>query len=328
MKRPLFSEISQVALVVSDLDRATRVLTQELGVGPLLNLRFGSVEGDPTFAENAVALPIDNYYLRGEYIGRYGIFMAAATFENEVQLEMISPAQNRSLFRDYLDSHGPGVQHICIKHGRDYDGYLKLLGEMAVAGNPLTSICRVDKEEICAFVDHDQRLGLSLEVQFRPETYQLPDMAPPMLQPNRKACPKPLAGALTGMTIAAWRMEPVLELLEKQYGIGPWEIGGPGLHGFRDGIYTEIRTATCKALNLTLEIFEPVHPEDGDDEAVRFLRKNGGNGVFSVHFTAPEGVDVLKSKRRVLFGNDHAVLLDFTEELGAYLKFIDSSYGR
>ena len=326
MKEPLFSEISQVALVVPDLGRAAQVLTEELGVGPLLNLRFGAVEGDPSFAEGGMTLPIDDYYLDGAYIGQYGIFMAAAAFENGVQLEMISPAQNRSLFREYLDRHGPGVQHICIRHGRDYAGYLRLLGEMAVAGNPLASVCKVDKEEICAFVRHDRLLGLAVEVQHRPETYRLPDLAPPMLPANRAAHPRPLAGAMTGMTIAAWNMAQVLELLEEKYGIGPWELGGPGLHGFRSGVYTEIRTAVCRALNLELEIFEPVCPGDENDEAVRFLRRNGGNGVFSVHFTAPEGVDVLKAKRRVLFGNDHAGLLDFTEELGTYLKFTAATH--
>lgn len=326
MREPLFSGISQVALVVPDLEKAARVLTRELGVGPLLQLRFGSVEGGPDFGRDAVVLPIEGYYLRGEYVGSYGIYMAAATFENGIQLELISPAGNRSLFQEYLETHGPGVQHICIQHHRDYNGYLRLLGEMAVAGNPLVSVCRVDREELCAFVGHDQRLGLAFEVQYRPETYQLPDLTPSMMPADRTAHPVPLAGALTGMTIAVREIEPVVELLEQQYGIGPWEIAGPVFHGVPNGVYTWLRTAVCKALNLTLELFEPVHPEDEEDEVVRFLRKNGGNGVFSIHFTAPEGVDVLKSKRRVLFGNEHAGLLDFTDELGAYLKFVDPAY--
>ena len=78
-------------------------------------------------------------------------------------------------------------------------------------------------------------------------------------------------------------------------------------------------------MNLLLEVLEPQDPADETDEVVRFLRKNGGNGVFSIHFTAPQGVQALKAKRRVLFGNDHAGLLDYTEELGAYLKFVDTS---
>ena len=326
MKEPLFSEISQVALVVPDLEKAARVVTRELGVGPLLQLRFGAVEGDPAFAQNAVVLPVEGYYLRGEYVGSYGIYMAAVTFGNNIQLELISPSENRSLFREYLETHGPGVQHICIQHHRDYDGYLRLLGEMAVAGNPLVSVCRVDGEELCAFVGHDQRLGLSFELQYRPETYHLPDLPPPVIPADRTCNAVPLADALTGLTLAVWKMEPVIKLLEQQYGIGPWEITGPGFHGVQDGIYTWIRTAVCKALNLRLELFEPVHPKDKSDEVVRFLQKNGGNGVFSIHFTAPEGVEILKSKRRVLFGNEHACLLDFTNELGAYLKFADPIY--
>lgn len=325
MSKPIFSEINQVALVVPDMKKAVRVLTEELGVGPLLDLRFGSVAEDPSFAQGGACMPIYGYYLKGQYIGSYGIYMSAATFENNVQLEMITPAGNRSLFQDYLDRHGAGIQHLCIRHDRDYDGYLKLLGEMAVAGNPLESICRVDHDEICAFVDHNERLGISLEVQYRPPEYRLPEGRPPMIEANRDLCPQPMAGALTGLTFASWKMEPVLALLEKDYGIGPWEISGPELHGFQDGIHSRGRTAVCRTMNLLLEVLEPQDPADETDEVVRFLHKNGGNGVFSIHFTAPQGVQVLKAKRRVLFGNDHAGLLDYTEELGAYLKFVDTS---
>ena len=35
-----------------------------------------------------------------------------------------------------------------------------------------------------------------------------------MIEANRDLCPQPMAGALTGLTFASWKMEPVLALLD------------------------------------------------------------------------------------------------------------------
>ena len=81
-------------------------------MGPFLNVKFGHVEGDASFDDGA--MPIEDYYLNGDYVGTYGIRMGAVTWDNGIQLELIEPMENRSLFRQYLDSHGPGPQHIAV----------------------------------------------------------------------------------------------------------------------------------------------------------------------------------------------------------------------
>ena len=128
--RQVIDSIPQMSYTVRDLDRAIALFTEGLGVGPFLNVKFGHVEGDASFDDGA--MPIEDYYLNGDYVGTYGIRMGAVTWDNGIQLELIEPMENRSLFRQYLDSHGPGPQHIAVSSPLTFQ---ETLGAMAAAGN-------------------------------------------------------------------------------------------------------------------------------------------------------------------------------------------------
>ena len=306
--KPLLQTLLQVGFVVGDLDQALEVFTGQLGAGPFLNVKFGSVDGDPAF--NDGALSISDFRLDGRYLGTYGIRMGAMDFGG-VQLELIEPMKNMSLFRQYLDQHGPGAQHLAMK---STEPFALTLGLMAAAGNPIGSLAKVDRQEDCAFVRHTEPLGIALELYHRPEGYTHPEGVPPMVHPDRQRHPEPLVEDLTEVTFAVKDLEPVLELLEGKYGIGPWNREGPGLHG-------ETR-ATCQSLGAKVELVQP--PADPADAMGQFLRDNGGNGIFSITFSAPKGVKaVLEAvERPAVFGNENAALVDFRDIFGTYFKFV------
>lgn len=305
--KPLFQTLLQVGYVVGDLDQALEIFTQQLGAGPFLNVKFGSVDGDTAF--NDGALSIEDFRLDGKYLGSYGIRMGAMQFGG-IQLELIEPMENMSLFRQYLNQHGPGAQHLAMERTESFE---MTLGRMAAAGYPIGSLAKVDRQEDCAFVRHAEPLGIAVELYHRPEGYTHPDGVPPMVHPDRQRHPEPLVDAITEVTFAVRELTPVLELLEGRYGIGPWNREGPGLHGER--------RAVGQSLGVRVELVQP--PADPEDAMYQFLRNNGGNGIFSITFSAPKGVQaVLEAVNRpAVFGNAHAALVDFRDIFGTYFKF-------
>lgn len=305
--KPLLQALLQVGFVVRDLDQALEVFTGQLGAGPFLNVKFGSVDGDSAF--NDGALSIEDFRLDGRYLGSYGIRMGAMHFGG-IQLELIQPMENMSLFRQYLDQHGPGAQHLAMERTESFE---MTLGRMAAAGNPIGSLAKVDRQEDCAFVRHTEPLGIALELYHRPEGYTHPDGVPPMVYPDRQRHPDPLVENMTEVTFAVKELSPVLDLLEGKYGIGPWECKGSGLHG-------ENR-AVCQSLGAKVELVQP--PADPADVMNQFMQDNGGNGIFSITFSAPKGMGpVLEAVGRpAVFGNEHAALVDFRDIFGTYFKF-------
>lgn len=306
--KPLLQQLLQVGYVIRDLDQALEVFTQQLGAGPFLNVKFGSVAGDAAFNEGA--LSIEDFRLDGKYYGAYGIRMGAMQF-GKIQLELIQPMENLSLFRQYLDQHGPGAQHLAVQSTETFE---MALGRMAAAGNPLGSLAKVDKQEDCAFVRHTEPLGIALELYHRPDGYTQPEGVPPMVYPDRQRHPEPLVEEIQEVTFAVRDLSFVMDLLEGRYGITPWEKEGPGSHG-------ELR-ASCQSLGIKVELVQP--PADPADMMEQFLRDNGGNGIFSVTFSAPKGVEqVLKALNRpAVFSSETAALVDFRDIFGNYLKFI------
>lgn len=55
----------------------------------------------------------------------------------------------------------------------------------------------------------------------------------------------------------------------------------------------------------------------------QFMQDNGGNGIFSITFSAPKGVGTVLEAvgRPAVFGNEHAALVDFRDIFGTYFKF-------
>ena len=139
--KPLFQTLLQVGYVVGDLDQALEIFTQQLGAGPFLNVKFGSVDGDTAF--NDGALSIEDFRLDGKYLGSYGIRMGAMQFGG-IQLELIEPMENMSLFRQYLNQHGPGAQHLAMERTESFE---MTLGRMAAGGYPIGSLAKVDRQE-------------------------------------------------------------------------------------------------------------------------------------------------------------------------------------
>lgn len=86
--------VSQVGVVVKDVQEASRFYTEFFGLGP-----FTIYEFKP-----------DRHWFMGEP-SPLRLMMAKATW-GEVELELLQPLEGRSLHQDFLKKHGEGLQHL------------------------------------------------------------------------------------------------------------------------------------------------------------------------------------------------------------------------
>ena len=262
---PLFTKVEQVSMVVRDAVESARFLCDVYGIGPWTCVQFGDA-GDG----NDDWIPIENVMLDGEEIGTYAIDCCVCDLPSGIQLEIISPKRGDSVFVRFLEKYGPGIQHISINNG-DYE---RTLSRMAAAGYQPGQTATVDRNEICTFVDHKDLVGCYLEIHKRPETFKFPEVKPVFLPgpgPDDKPATEPLFQDIDQVGIVVENVERTIRVLNDEYGIGPWillDFGDCGQGGYvtaenvvQDGkpVGTlATRAAICDALNIRMEIIEPV----------------------------------------------------------------------
>ncbi len=97
--------ITQIAVVVADIEAALKSYTENLGWGP-----WSVFDYKPPLLHDTV--------VRGEPAEFRMI--GAETSVDGLGFELIQPVSGPSIYQEYLDTHGEGVQHIaCMKHTFD-----------------------------------------------------------------------------------------------------------------------------------------------------------------------------------------------------------------
>ena len=101
-----YGPIRQLGYVVRDIEAAMAVWAGKLRIGPwFYNMR----------------LPLDEYRFRGVDLAGMDMSYALAN-SGDMQIELIQQrCDTPSIYREFLDQHGEGLQHICVWPD-DYDG--------------------------------------------------------------------------------------------------------------------------------------------------------------------------------------------------------------
>jgi len=103
--------ITQIAVVVADIKSALRSYTENLGWGP-----WSVFEYAPPLLHDTV---VHGKPCEFRMIG-------AETTVDGLGFELIQPVSGPSIYQEFLDTHGEGVQHIaCMKHSIDDSEALK-----------------------------------------------------------------------------------------------------------------------------------------------------------------------------------------------------------
>jgi methylmalonyl-CoA/ethylmalonyl-CoA epimerase len=146
----IFRRPIQIGMVVDDLETAMKKLENILGIGP-----FRVVDFPPTGNDDIMM----------KYKGQDKKFTAKFCFFDlgNTELEIIQPLTGRSIWRDHIDKHGPGLHHIKFsvpEHEPVKDHFDKQgieISQMGASVGKNTGKTRV-------FYDTDDKVGFAVEV--------------------------------------------------------------------------------------------------------------------------------------------------------------------
>jgi methylmalonyl-CoA/ethylmalonyl-CoA epimerase len=102
---PVPMTITQIAVVVADISKALKSYTENLGWGP-----WSVFDYKPPLLHDT--------FVRGEP-AEFRMIGAEAMVDG-LGFELIQPVSGPSIYQEFLDNHGEGVQHIaCMKHSAE-----------------------------------------------------------------------------------------------------------------------------------------------------------------------------------------------------------------
>lgn len=140
-----FGRVLHLGIVVEDLKKAVKVYEQEMGVGP-----WQITEHQPFFADKLVNDGV-------------GMDFACGLFKGDgYEIELIQPV-GPSVFREFLETHGPGVHHVVLESDQSYTDVLEMARRVS-GRKPALSVRFPDGTPIVFYADMLKETGLLLEV--------------------------------------------------------------------------------------------------------------------------------------------------------------------
>lgn len=140
--------VSQIALVVKDLDKAMEAYWKILGIGPWRIYLY-----EPGFVKEM------------DYRGKpnsYRAWIALAQFGDQV-IELMQHIDGEDLYKEFEEKHGEGIQHL----GVFVENFQEAVKEAEAAGFKVTQSGRgygVDGDGAFAYLDTAQELGTIWEL--------------------------------------------------------------------------------------------------------------------------------------------------------------------
>jgi catechol 2,3-dioxygenase-like lactoylglutathione lyase family enzyme len=147
--RDVFKEIVQIGVVVRDLDRSIRVLSDVFGIGP-----FSRVDKWP---------PSDRSDFERYYFDEPAEFTARMAFVDlgAVELELIQPLEGKSIWSDFLESRGEGIHHIRF-NTPNHEPVIKYLEHQGIGTSQMGSGIRPGT--FWVNFDTDEAVGFTIEI--------------------------------------------------------------------------------------------------------------------------------------------------------------------
>jgi len=165
LNEPIFKGVRQVAVVVRDCYESVKRYADEYGIGPW---RFYEFNPD-TVEDMQVGGKPQPHAMR-----------LAVAYIGDIEFELIEPLDDKSIYADFLKSHGEGLHHIAFEV-EDYDktiNFLKTKGlKVLQQGN--WHGCKY------SYIDTTKDLGLIAEIYKTPVDFQMPE--PNDSYPNRES---------------------------------------------------------------------------------------------------------------------------------------------
>jgi methylmalonyl-CoA/ethylmalonyl-CoA epimerase len=143
--RPLM--ISQIAVVVNDLERTMEQYTKLLGWGP-----WNVYRHEPPRLHHTV--------IRGEEVPY--TMLGAETHVGDMGFELLQPLEGPSIYREWLDTHGEGLHHVAVML-HDFEESTDLKKRFAEVDAPVLMGGRIGETIEFYYLDTQPALKIILE---------------------------------------------------------------------------------------------------------------------------------------------------------------------
>ena len=148
VKREMCNDFVQIGVVVRDLDRTIKALSEIFGIGPFRTITWP---------------PAGRTDIQRTYHGQPGNFTARMAFTElgSTELELIQPLAGESIWSDFLEEHGEGIHHIRF-NVPDIGPVMKYLAGHGIEASQSGSGLRPGTTWIN--LDTDGKVGFNIEV--------------------------------------------------------------------------------------------------------------------------------------------------------------------
>ena len=160
---PIFTQITQVALVVKDVEKTVRTFADEYGIGPWNIYTLDSA----TVKEMEIGERRKDY--------RY---KQATTYIGSTHFEIIEPLDDESIYAEFLRNYGEGIHHIAFS--TDHDKTMEFFHKKGKKAMQAGTICGKHK---FSYVDCMDDLKMIVEFNKEEPGFQMPE--PDAVYPER-----------------------------------------------------------------------------------------------------------------------------------------------
>ncbi len=262
--------ITQVGIVVKDVEQVARNYWNILGIGPWDII----TAGPPEIHER-------------EYLGKPVYYIAKIGFAKvgAVELELLEPVEGSSTYHDFLTEHGEGAHHLqyLVDSFEEFDRHIKVF---AKRGIPVLMGGRFGSGVRFAYMDTISPLKTILEPVKLANEWPVPvTKYPPDASAVSPARIK--VKAITQVSLSVKNLEVVMGNYTNLLGIDGWgvyDVAPPMMHDYtyrgRPGSFS-MRAALTKVGAVELELIQPVA---GDSVYSDHISKYG-EGINHLCFT-------------------------------------------
>lgn len=141
----MFTDLAQVGVVVKDLDRAVKFLSEVFGLGPFQTMTIPLEDG------------LERTYTYHGQPAEFTYRLALGTV-GPVELEIVQPLAGENIYSDFLEEHGEGIHHIRF-NVRDVEPVIEYLTKHGLENigsgtglRPGTTWVNFSTEIMCGFV--------------------------------------------------------------------------------------------------------------------------------------------------------------------------------
>lgn len=155
--KPIFDKILQICVIVPNVKEYAKRYNDIFGIGPW---KFYTFDDDTTTNMEVNRKPV-----------KYAMKLGLCDFF-DVQLELIEPLDDLSIYSDFLKEHGPGLHHIACGTTENYHDTIEKLGKMDI---PFVQSGTDAGGMDFGYVDIMRDLGLIVEMYNPPPNFVMPD---------------------------------------------------------------------------------------------------------------------------------------------------------